>query len=119
MKKYGKLVHEFLDGVKMTVGTNYKNKGSVKKNDKGVLKYRAAASEIAKNYPERSADFEELLRHTSSEVRLAVAICLVEILPHTEEQKNHAVSVVKKYKEELADEDKIGGVSMWLTLHSD
>ncbi len=119
MKKYGKLVHEFLDGVKMTVGTNYKSKKSIKKNDKGVLKYRGAATEIAKNYPERTKDFAELLCHTNQDVRLAVAICLVEILPHNEDEKNKAIAVVRAYKEEHADSDKIGGVSMWLSIHSE
>ena len=116
-KRYARHVKDFIKGVKMTVGTNYSSRRSIKRNDKGVMRYRAAAEAIGIYYADKISEFETLLDHTKRDVRICASICLVELMPCTEEQKAHAISVVAECARDAGEFDGQGLV-LWINRHS-
>ena len=117
-KRYARHVKDFIKGVKMTVGTNYASRRSIKKNANGVVRYRGAAEAIGIYYADRISEFEGLLSHKDREVRVCASICLVELMPCTEEQKAHALETVRASAESAGEFDGQGLV-LWINRHSE
>ena len=57
--KYERFFQKFIDGVTATIDVKYEDPKSVRKNNRGVDKYRAAAKTIADTFPDRIIEFAE------------------------------------------------------------
>ncbi len=93
--KYEKLLQKFISGVECTVNVDYTDKISVKKNNKGVDQYRKAAKQINEQFPDQKDNFASLLNHPTNKVKVACAVCMIELMDYTENWRNQALEVIK------------------------
>lgn len=93
-KSYDALVERFLDGIEKTKNINYGDKKSVRRNNAGVDRYRKAAKQIAELHPTRINDFALFLDSDDMEIRKVCAICMIEMMPCSDDQLSRAYSVI-------------------------
>lgn len=116
-KTYNQLVKYFFVGVDKTRYVDYSNKISVRKNNQGVLQYRNAAKNISEYFPEKIADFSNLLFNEDSKVRICCAVCLVELMACSKKQHELAINTVKNYIQTTSDPAEKMGFSIWIENH--
>ena len=110
---YEYYVDLFVKNANNSVDIDYKNKSSVKKANFCVDRYRKAAYNIGKNYPDRISDFANLLNDNNEKIRVIAAICLIELMPHTKEHLLVAKEIIHKYMTRC-DEVTYMGLKWWL-----
>ena len=114
--KYEKLLQKFINGVKCTIDVDYANKNSVKKNNKGVDQYRQAAKQINEQFPDQKDNFASLLNHPTNEVKVACAVCMIELMDYNENWRNQALEVIKAdYPSKPRFEKSM--INIWLKNH--
>lgn len=91
---YDALVERFLDGIEKTKNVNYGDKKSVRRNNAGVDHYRKAAKQIAELHPTRINDFALFLDSDDMAIRKVCAICMIEMMPCSDDQLFRAYSVI-------------------------
>lgn len=112
-KSYDALVERFLDGIEKTKNINYGDKKSVRRNNAGVDRYRKAAKQIAELHPTRINDFALFLDSDDMAIRETCAICMIEMMPCSDDQLSRAYSVVYEvYKS--ADNAKKMMIEIWV-----
>lgn len=111
---YDYLFDRFIAGVEKTKNVNYLNKNSIKRNNKGVDEYRKAATQISELYPEHIGKFSSLLDSNDIKERVTCAICMIELMKCSYEQRRQAFSVITEYYNSSADEADKMMIDMWL-----
>ena len=115
-KKYEKLLQKFISGAECTVNVDNIDKTSVKKNNKGVDQYRQAAKQICERFPNQRDNFANLLNYPVNEVRVACAVCMIELMDYDEKWRNQALEVIKAdYPSKPRFEKSM--VNIWLKNH--
>lgn len=113
MKSYEFYLQMFIDNVLLTRNTRYESRIAVHRHNKAVDKYRYAAKIINKYFPEKIESFCELLDSDNVEIRICCAVCIVELLSATSEQKQLAINQIKE-EIEKGNAFPISGWKMWL-----
>ena len=114
--KYEKLLQKFISGAECTVNVDYTDKISVKKNNKGVDQYRKAAKQINEQFPDQKDNFASLLNHPTNKVKVACAVCMIELMDYTENWRNQALEVIKAdYPSKPRFEKSM--INIWLKNH--
>lgn len=78
-------------------GIKYESTSSVRKHNRAVDRYRRIARIIGEMYPERIEQFAENMKDENEEIRISAAVCLVELMPHTEDHLSKAKSIVSEH----------------------
>ena len=117
--KYERVFQKFIDGVIATIDVKYEDPKSVRKNNRGVDQYRAAAKTIADTFPDRIIEFAELLDHPEKEIRYVCALCLIEImLVSNEDIKEKAISVIRDRYLGLQYQCDRSRIEWWASKHN-
>ena len=117
--KYESCLQKFIDGVSATIDVKYEDPKSVRRNNRGVDKYRAAAKTIADTFPDRIIDFAELLDHPKEELRYVCALCLIEIISVSDETiKGKAISVIRDRYLGLQHQFDKSRIEWWASKHN-
>ena len=117
--KYERFFQKFIDGVTATIDVKYEDPKSVRKNNRGVDKYRAAAKTIADTFPDRIIEFAELLDHPEEEIRYVCALCLIEIMLVSDEDiKEKAISVIRDRYLGLQYQFERSRIDWWASKHN-
>ena len=93
---------------------DYSKKAGVKTHNKAIDCYRKIAKDIDTNFPDRLSDFSMLLDHKETYVSLCCAICMVEFMHFSIEQKQRAIYTVQKYVDSTDDGVEKAGLTIWL-----
>ena len=119
LPKYESCLQKFIDGVSATIDVKYEDPKSVRRNNRGVDKYRAAAKTIADTFPDRIADFAELLDDPKEEMRYVCALCLIEIMSVSDETiEGKAISVIRDRYSGLQYQLDRSGIEWWASKHN-
>lgn len=117
--KYENILQKFIDGVTATIGVKYEDPKSVRRNNRGVDKYKAAAKTIADTFPDKIINFAELLDHPEGEIRYVCALCLIEIMSVADENiKSKAISVIRERYFGLQHRFDRSRIEWWSSKHS-
>ena len=111
------LINRFINGIEKTKNIDYADKNSVKRNNQGVDEYRKAAKQFSELYPEQIEDFAILLKSDDIKTRQCAAICMVELMNCSVEQRSRAFDVVKEYYKLHADSIERMMIKEWLKEH--
>ena len=111
---YEYYVNLWLEGVSMQSGVDYGNPNSIKRYNKGSDLFRKAATAIGKHYPERVPEFAELMINEDEKIRLLAAISVAEYMPHTREQLEAIIEIVKRHMDNPDCIDPRSGWEWWL-----
>ena len=120
MKKvpsYDHLIKCFIEGVEKTKNVDYLDKYSIKRNNEGVDEYRKAAIQISEFYPENVSQFSSLLNSDDVKIRVCCAICMIELMTCSNEQRLRAYSAVYEFYNEHADSAEKMMIDVWLEKH--
>lgn len=117
-KTYDQYVKLFISGVMDTINIDYGDKASVRKNNRGVDRYRKAAKDIGTFYPDRIEEFSELLLHDEAKIRICCAVCLVELMGCSADIKNQAVDHIKQHRKTCDGTAEAMGWDWWLKEYS-
>ena len=117
-QKYERCLQKFIDGVIATIDVKYEDPKSVRRNNRGVDKYRAAAKTIADTLPDRIIDFAELLDYPKEEIRYVCALCLIEIMSVSDETiEEKAISVIRDRYSGLQYQFDRSRIEWWASKH--
>ena len=93
---------------------DYSSPTSVRNHNRAVDKYRKIAKLIGEKYPERIEEFAINLNDNNEGVRVAAAICLVSLMPHTMAHLSKAKSIIAERMSNPATITLIGW-NWWLS----
>lgn len=93
---------------------DYSEKSEIRTHNQAIDCYRKIAKNIDANYPDRLSDFSMLLKHENVHVRLCCAICMIELMNFSIEQKKRAIYTVQKYIDSTNDSIEKAGLNVWL-----
>lgn len=96
IKSYRYYYQRFLLGVSYTQNIDYGDKKAVNKNNYGVKMYRKAASMIGKYYPDRVADFSDLLENDDYDIRVASAVSILSLMNAEDVYKEKALKIIRE-----------------------
>lgn len=109
--KYEQLVDAWLDAVKQQHSVDYSDTQSVEATNSCTDRYREIATLIDETYPEKLTTFSTFLESEDACVRVACAICLLELTHYPKELEAKALDVIKKHTEDSWD---AFGYILWL-----
>ena len=100
--------------IQSSKAVDYSKKAEAKTHNKAIDCYRKIAKDIDTNYPDRLSDFSMLLDHKETYVSLCCAICMVELMHFSNEQKQHAIYTVQKHVDSTDEGVEKAGLTIWL-----
>lgn len=103
MKKIETLVNEFIWCIRERRNVDYSSKISIAKYNALAKRSTKIAQAINKYHHDRIDFFLDLLNCDEWDVRVACAVCAIQDISCTEEQRESAIRLIKKYVEEAAD----------------
>lgn len=103
MKKFEILVDEFVWCIRERRNVDYASRISVAKYNSLARRCTKIVKKIDKYYHDRIDDFLALLDCDEWDVRVACAVCVIQDISCTEEQRQLAIHLIRKYIEEAAD----------------
>ncbi len=109
--RYEQLKDTWLDAVKKQHEVDYGDLQSVEKYNSYTDCYRRMAKLIDENYPEKLTAFSIFLESEDAYVRVAYAICLLELTHYSKELEAKALDVIEKHTETAWDAI---GYTLWL-----
>lgn len=109
------LIEEFIQNVKFAnEPINYADKQAVKKHNAATDKYRKTAKKISDETSGVPNQFLILLRSSDENVSIACAVCIIELMKHTGDQYQLAVSAIEKYVKTSKNKINVMGFEIYL-----
>lgn len=109
---------QFVRGVQASENVQYDKTLSVCIHNKAIDQYRNAAKKINEFYPDKIDTFLTLLKDNNPHIRLCCAVCVVELMSTTENQKYIAVEQVR-YEMENGNAIPLLGWKFWMNQHDE
>ena len=89
------------NAIESATDVDYGNKTEIERHNKAIENYRKIAEKIKKKGDSSEMDnFVELLNNDNQDIKIACAVCIIEILD-SEEYKEKALLTIKEYLEYL------------------
>ena len=88
---------EWKRSVQNTISIQYDSPSSVRKNNRAVDRFRKIATRIGEQYPDMIESFAEFLKDDNETIRVAAAVCLVSLMPHTLNQLSRSKTVINEH----------------------
>lgn len=116
--KFDKYIQMFTDAaIKSSKKIDYSKKSEIQTHNQAIKCYRKIAKIIDTNYPHRLSDFSMLLDHEDTHVSLCCAVCMIELMHFSIEQRERAFYIVQKYIDSTDDSIEKTGLNIWLKKH--